>query len=1122
MISMFKIASSADAARYHDSALVEGQDASHHKADNYYANETALATWQGDGAKVLGIEGQKIDRDDFIAFLDGKITNPKTGELQDLASNSKGEDRRLGYDLTISAPKSVSVVALAGGDARVVEAHVNANDAAMKWLEKHGAQVRIKEGGQNKTVNTGNLLYATVQHETSRANDPQLHNHNVIVGVSYDDESSKWRSLTNDELFRIRTTADSIYKNELARGLKSIGYEIDYAAGGRDFEIRGVSREQLQAFSERTAQINAALEARGIDPASASHAARQTAALDSRAAKSDLGKSVLSEMWREKALDAGLDIDRVVSEARDRADGNGPLVQDTALAAHTAVSRAIDHLAEREQSFKVAELEGWSVYFSGGDSSIAKIQDAIVDRKAERSLLDRPDAKAPMITTSAAVSMELTLQDSIEKGKGKGLAVVASEQDFNQALAAFEAKKTEEVGKTFKLSGEQVNAARNVLMHEDKFQGIQGDAGTGKTAALEFVHQVIRDEGWLIQGIATSSTGATELKNATGIPSQTVAAFMLERDKQLKMERDELQKLTIQIAHSPGTAARVKLIERRDMDLTHDGKNLGRARYVFDNKTGDVFKSEAGPLNPLNVLGHKLSDAGAKLTEEASKERDSAEAFGERFRAKSRVASGMVQSMIGRGLASYEKVGTVEASAARDLHEADKDREYNTLTRQLATTAARVENLERTGNAEGKKYMLVMDESSMTGSKDSARIAEIAHELGARVILQGDVKQHGSVAAGKAMKQTHDAGINLSRIEETRRFDNATPQTKRAIAEMKLGNYGGALGGLDTTIAGADDLYVKVAERYIVNREELIAQGHADPKIGIVALTNADRQAVNIEVRKHLQGTGALDAKQFAKEHLDDPKLTEAQRRYVVALRDAGVNRMTALRDYESQGIRKEEMLVVEGYNTANNTVALRRSNGTVLNLDPDKLTKFSVARIQKRDYAIGDKVEARANIGRRTDPDRITNGTRGVIKQVDANGAQVAWLDGKNTTLDNAAMRQIDHAYAHTSHKEQGVTNQVEIFAVSSNGASIINREAAYVAASRAKGNTEIVTNAHAKMLGNAGKETTKTTAVDIADNLDKSILNAGTEKPREQTQERAEREVAKKIDQSSHELTR
>lgn len=1132
MISKFELTSSDDAAAYYDAALVEDGQEAEKKADNYYANETASALWQGEGAKLLGIEGEKVDRDDFVALLDGKLKNPRNGEMQDLAKNSKGEDRRLGYDFTISAPKSVSIAGLVGGDARIVEAHLAANKAAMQWLEKHGAQVRVKEDGQNKTVTTGNLIYASVQHETSRANDPQLHNHNVIVAASYDQDAGKWRSLTNDELFRIRTTADTIYKNELARGLRSIGYQVDYAADGRDFEIRGISGEQLASFSSRTREINEALKQQGIDPESASWAARQAAALDSRAAKHDLGKSVLSEIWREKALESGLNLDTLVQEARDRAESGKALLEDKTSDAQIAVTRAINHLSEREQAFKASELESTAVFFAEHRSSISAIQDAIAERKAEKSLVDRPDSKANMLTTSAAISQELTLQDSIEQGRGRGLQVISSEAEFQQALSSFEARKTEEVGKPFKLSGEQINAARNVLMHEDKFQGIQGDAGTGKTAALEFVREAAENRGWLLQGIATSSTGAKELGHATGMPSQTVAAFMIERDKQLDVAKAELDKLAIKIANSPGTAARVKLVERRDMSLGNDAAGATPARYVFDNKTGDVFKSELGLGNPLNVIGHKLIDSGTSRAESAETSLQGTKTFAERFAAQSNLMAGKLQTTLGRSLVSYEQVGMTEALAARDLHEAEKEREHNSLASAYAKTAAKVENLERTGNAEGKKFLLVMDESSMTGTKDSARLSEIARDLGARVVLQGDVKQHGSVAAGQAMLQTHEAKINLSIIEETRRFDNATPQTQRAIKEMKLGRYSTALAGLDTTIvSGGESLAEATAGRYIANYLTLVEGGQQQPKVGVVALTNNDRKDINLAIRQNLQQRDLMSKENHRKDHLDDPKLTEAQRRHARSLQIAGVDRMTALRDYDSLGIRKQETLAVVGFNFAKNEVTLRREDNSTVTINPDRSTKFSVARAEIRDYSQGEKIEARANIGRRNDPQRVTNGTKGVIREIDAKGAIVAWEDGKTTQLTNSELRHVDHAYARTSYKEQGVTNQVEIFAVSQTGAKIINRHASYVAASRAKGNTEIVTNAQEEMLKNAGREAQKTTAIDLGENVSQSRINAGLDKAKSQTtekeiqaphQERAVPAQEKKVDRPGQELTR
>lgn len=1084
MISKAVLTSSSDAARYHDSALVEDGAKSSKEADNYYVNETALATWQGKGAALLGIEGDKVSREQFINLLEGRIKNPATGELQDLADNSKGDSRRLGYDFTISPPKSVSIVGLVGQDQRVVDAHIAANATAMAWLEKHAAQIRVKnDAGGNQIVQTENLLYATVQHETSRANDPQLHSHNVIVAVSYDMDGQKWRSLTNDELFRLRASADTIYKNEMAVSLKEAGYKLDYAENGTDFQIRGITPEQLKAYSERTEQRNEALRERGIDPATASYEARQAATLDSRAAKSDVTKSALYGTWLETARETGLSVNELVSAAK-QSSGKGLTHIDVPLEAKLAVGRAIDHLSEREQAFKVADLEKAAVEFGAGNVRLATLEKAIADRKFDKSLVDRADEAAPMLTTSLAMSQELTLQNSINEGKGKGARVITDEQVFDDALRAFEERKSIETNSTFRLSREQVNAAKNILMHGDKYQGIQGDAGTGKTAALEFVEEAARNHGWELQGIATSTTGAKELQNATGIKSSTVAAFMVEKDKQLRMLQADVEKLSIDIAHSPTNLSRIKQVERRDMNLSGPD-SFGMARYVFDNKTGNVYKSNSGPLNKLNALGHRLSDIGNRTALEARNEWDKAEKFSDRFAAGVDLVKGTAQATLGKQLATYEKVGDVEAVAARTAHEHEKTQAYNSLVRDYERKSAQVANLTRTGHIDGKKYLLVMDESSMTGVKDSARITELARDLGARVVLQGDIKQHGSVAAGRAFEQTQSFGINLSKIEETRRFDNATPQTKRAIEEMKKGNYAGALKGLDTIeVDGAPALYKKVAERYIENRDELIAKGHVDPKIGVVTVTNADRKAINVEVREKLKEAGVVSRKEFQKEHLDDPKMTVAEQCYVPALERHRVNRATATKEYRSLGIGSQETLRIVEFSRDNNTILLEKADGKRVRIDPRKEVNFAYAILEERAYSVGDKVEARANLGKKSEPDRVTNGTRGTIKQIDSLGATVEWVtEGKASTtqLSNDRLRQIDHSYTHTSYKEQGVTNTRQIIAVSEIGANRFNKLAAYVAASRAKDNTEVVTSDLKTMLANAGNAADKTTAIDF-----------------------------------------
>lgn len=1088
MIGLVRISSSSDAARYHDHALTEG-DHSNQRADNYYLNEQANLTWQGKGAELLGIAGEQVTKEQFVDFLDGKLVNPATGQTQNLQNNSKGEQRRVGYDFTISAPKGVSIVGIVGGDERVIQAHINANRTAMSWLEEHGAQFRIKgAGGENQYVMSGNLLYSTVQHETSRANDPQLHSHNVVVAATYDREGQQWRSLTNDELFQIRSQADIIYKAELARHLREAGYEIVYRTNGIDFDLRGIDSAHLDAFSQRTQQMREALLERGIDPEGASHKARQAAVLDTRERKSDQGRDYLREIWYEKAREAGLDVHAIVEKARQA----GPQILPENQLAREGVTRAVSHLAEREQAFKKSELISQSVYFSHG-ASLGAIERAIEGRLEERFLVERAGKDAPRVTTSAAIADELTLQDSIRRGKQIGVAVVHSKTEFNTHLQRFEARKTEELGKPFKLSTEQVNAARNVLMHEDKFQGIQGDAGTGKTAALEFVQEVARAKGWEIRGIATSTTGARELETATRIPSQTVAAFMIERDERIRMLTAELQQLEVDFAHSPGLTPTVKRVAKRDLHMDSDGYAPGR--YVFDSKRGEVLKAATGGWHPLNTMGIKLHDAGQDRKLGAQQTLKQAETFGDRLRGHVTRSAGGIQEKSGRGLATYEIVEQGEAWAARAEHRQQNVEERERL-RAYLTKTAQIQNLLNTGNDAGKRMLIVMDESSMTGTKDSARLSEIARDLGARVVLQGDIKQHGSVAAGRAFLQTQQGGINLSKIEETRRFDSATAQQKAAITMAKQGQFARALTQLDTTVSA--DIYETTAQRYVANRKELISAGIVDPKVGVVTIINDDRKAANVAVRAALRGEGGVTGADFKKQHLDDPKLTQQQYHFVPSLADMKVDRLVALRDYKSLGIARGEMLTVKEYDLDRNLLLLQNERGKMITLDPAKHSKFSFARMEEREYAVGDSVEARAKIGTLHDPARVANGTRGVIVSIDADGAQIRWHDDRETHVANQQMRQIDHAYAHTSRKEQGVTTHREIFLLSDKGAYRLNREATYVATTRARQNTEIVTTpeAHKEIMKNAGKEPEKTTAIDLGANLSTAKISANAQR--------------------------
>ena len=254
MLSIGALTSAAQGARYYEQ-------------DGYYAKDDPehreASAWAGKGAEALGLKGP-VDPDTFRAVLEGKVPDGSGTEL-----GRRGKDgeilHRPGRDLTFSAPKSVSIAALVGGDARIVDVHDRAVAASLDWVERSAAETRMKDPDTGRMVRAGNqkIVAATFRHDTSRNLDPQLHTHSVIANM-VQGEDGKWRSMANERLYGSKMLLGALYRAELARGLKDLGYGIEKTHADGRFEIAGVPREAIEAFSSRRAEIEAAMEERGL------------------------------------------------------------------------------------------------------------------------------------------------------------------------------------------------------------------------------------------------------------------------------------------------------------------------------------------------------------------------------------------------------------------------------------------------------------------------------------------------------------------------------------------------------------------------------------------------------------------------------------------------------------------------------------------------------------------------------------------------------------------------------------------------------------------------------------------------------------------------------------------
>ena len=280
------------------------QAGSYYAQDDYYTKDSAgePSQWDGRGAESLGLSGP-VDRAQFEALLNGELPNGVV-----LKRGQQGKHQP-GWDLTFSAPKSVSLLALVGDDSRVIEAHNLAVTEALRYLEATTARARTKQEGKSTIETTGNWIIARFTHDTSRELDPQLHTHAVVINATQRADG-EWRALSSKEMFRAKMLGGAIYRAELARALQRLGYEVEVGHRDGRFEVKGFTREQLRHFSRRREEIEAALEKLGASGAKAS----ATLALYTRARKGPIDRAEVYSDWKARARDQGINFRDLIAK----------------------------------------------------------------------------------------------------------------------------------------------------------------------------------------------------------------------------------------------------------------------------------------------------------------------------------------------------------------------------------------------------------------------------------------------------------------------------------------------------------------------------------------------------------------------------------------------------------------------------------------------------------------------------------------------------------------------------------------------------------------------------------------------------------------------------------------
>jgi conjugative relaxase-like TrwC/TraI family protein len=324
------------------------------------------SNWYGKLTEGLGIKGE-VASDALTHLLHGRTP---TGEplidktrLHSWQQNARSQGQevpleRAGIDLTTSAPKSISIQALVFGDRRLEAAHKHATEQMLSFLEDRYAFTRLTKDKQRQKILTGQLAIAQFHHDSSRALDPQLHTHNLILNLQQrlDD---RWQSLDNEAIYRAKMLLGKVYRNELALQIGALGYgiQITHAQHGL-WELDRFSPQQLQQFSKRAQQI----EAVAGENASSRKKAWITFT-SGRQEKQTVPPSKLLEQWQQEALRVGIEPIQI-----------GQARQSAVLSAQVLVQAAIDQMTR--SIFRREEIEHLAL-LPPGQVSISAIETAI-------------------------------------------------------------------------------------------------------------------------------------------------------------------------------------------------------------------------------------------------------------------------------------------------------------------------------------------------------------------------------------------------------------------------------------------------------------------------------------------------------------------------------------------------------------------------------------------------------------------------------------------------------------------------------------------------------------------------------------------------------------------------
>ncbi|MDF0545437.1 MobF family relaxase [Sphingobium sp. H39-3-25] len=471
--------------------------------DYYTKGGNEPSEWGGRIAADLGLSG-RVDPKQFEELLAGKVGDQQLGRRR-----KEGIQHHPGWDFTISAPKSISILALVTGDERILAAHERAVGVALAYAEEH-AELRRRVEGEIVHETTGRLLFARFTEHASREGDPHLHTHVVVLNMTNHLNGDRMSSLETRSMYAEQIVMGQIYRNEIARDVRELGHEVVFDPRKGLFEVEGIPGQLIRDYSQRAEQINVHAAEHGYE----GQAMRRVSFFATRKAKEKIGLEELRTQWRSRAEPYREPLDQVLADAEARSERTIAINPNVA---RRATLFGIRQSETREAVNNIGRLYRTALASHVGEVRFGDIRPLFEAQEESHKLLKtvRQTGDQPLPrgrTSRRTAKLELALSEHLSLAMGD-VSPAATRERLAEAASA--------IG----LTRAQTEALEAIGTGRNRLVAVHGVGGAGKSTLVRGLVEATRSDHITI-ALAPTSSAAADLGGKAGIESRTVASLL--------------------------------------------------------------------------------------------------------------------------------------------------------------------------------------------------------------------------------------------------------------------------------------------------------------------------------------------------------------------------------------------------------------------------------------------------------------------------------------------------------------------------------------------------------------------------------------------------------------------